>query len=146
MGYQRRHPLRDILDLQERMQRVFEESLRDCEPLRRPGQWMPQGDVVEDNEALYIMAELPGVKRENILLDLSEGMITISGHKPFTHDSEGENYYMIERQYGSFRRTIHIPHAVDSQAIQARLEGGVLEIKVPKLNNFRTRRIPISEK
>lgn len=146
MGYQRRHPLRDILDLQERMQRVFEESLRDCEPLRRPGQWMPQVDVVEDDEALYIRAELPGVKREDIVLDLSEGVIVISGKKPFTHDSQGENYYMIERQYGSFRRTISIPHAVDIQAVQARLEGGILEVRVPKLNDFHTRRIPISEK
>jgi HSP20 family protein len=146
MGYHRRHPLRDILDLQDRMNRVFEESLRDCEPLRLPGQWNPQADVVEDDEALYIRVELPGVRREDIFLDLSESMITISGKKPFAHDNHSENYYMIERQYGSFRRTFAIPHAVDGNAIQARLEGGILEVRVPKLNNFRTRRISITEK
>jgi len=146
MAYQRRHPLRDILDLQDRMNRAFEESLRDCEPLRLPGQWIPQVDVVEDDEALYIRAELPGVRKEDIILDLSDGLISISGKKPFTHDSRSESYYMIERQYGSFRRTFSIPPTVDVQSVQAKLEGGILEIRVPKLNNCHARRIPITER
>ncbi|HNR52202.1 MAG: Hsp20/alpha crystallin family protein [Bacteriovoracaceae bacterium] len=146
MGSQRRHPLRDILDLQDRMNRVFEESLREGESIRLPGQWNPQVDMIEDDEALYILAELPGVKREDIILDFSEGMITISGKKPFTRGNQSENYYMVERQYGAFRRTFSIPHAIDGNAIQAKLEGGILEIRMPKLNNFRTRRISITEK
>ena len=92
MGSQRRHPLRDILDLQDRMNRVFEESLREGESIRLPGQWNPQVDMIEDDEALYILAELPGVKREDIILDFSEGMITISGKKPFTRGNQRENY------------------------------------------------------
>ncbi len=146
MGYQKRHPIRDILDLQDRMNRVFEESLRESEYVRLPGQWNPQVDVAEDDEALYIRAELPGVKREDISLDLSDGVLTISGSKPFTHDNRSENYYMIERQYGSFRRTFNIPKAVDVHAIQARLENGMLEVRVPKLNDIGTRKIPIIEK
>jgi HSP20 family protein len=146
MGYQKRHPIRDILDLQDRMNRVFEESLRDSEHVRLPGQWNPQVDIAEDDEALYIRAELPGVKREDISLDLSDGELTISGSKPFTHDNRSENYYMIERQYGSFRRTFNIPKAVDVHAIQARLDKGMLEVRVPKLNDIGTRKIPIIEK
>ena len=59
MGYQKRHPIRDILDLQDRMNRVFEESFRDSEHVRLPGRWNPQVDVAEDDEALYIRAETP---------------------------------------------------------------------------------------
>ncbi|HPW68286.1 MAG: Hsp20/alpha crystallin family protein [Desulfomonilia bacterium] len=146
MGYQKRHPIRDILDLQDRMNRVFEESLRDPEHARLPGRWNPQVDVAEDDEALYIRAELPGVKREDISLDLSDGVLTISGNKPFAHENRSENYYMIERQYGTFRRTFNIPKAVDVHAIQARLEKGMLEIRVPKLNDIHGRKIPIIER
>lgn len=146
MAYQRRHPLRDILDLQDRMNRVFEESLRDTGLSRMPGHCNPPVDVFEDNEALYIRVELPGVRREDIILDFSEGMITISGKKPYTHDNQNESYHMIERQYGSFRRTFSISHPVDSTAVHAQFEAGVLEIVLPKLKDARTRRVPIMEK
>jgi len=146
MAYQRRHPLRDILDLQDRMNRVFEESLRDPGLSQLPGHCNPPVDVFEDDELMYIRAELPGVKREDIILDFSDGVITITGKKPFAHDNQNESYHMIERQYGSFRRSFSISHPVDTNAVQARLQDGVLEISFPKLRDKRTRRIPISEK
>ncbi len=146
MGYQRRHPLRDILDLQDRMNRVFEESLRDPGLTRAPGQCTPPVDVFEDDEALYIRAELPGVKRDDIIIDFSDGVITITGKKPFTHDSQSENFHMIERQYGSFSRRFSVSHPVDSQSIQAKFDAGVLEIVFPKLKDSSTRRIAITEK
>ena len=146
MAYQRRHPLRDILDLQDRMNRVFEESLRDSGLSRLPGQCVPPVDVFEDDEVMYIRAELPGVKREDIILDFSEGVITISGNKPFAQDRQNENYHMIERQYGSFRRSFSISYPVDVGAVQARFESGVLEISLPKVRDKSARRIPINEK
>ncbi len=142
MAYQRRPPLRDILDLQDRMNRVFEESLRD----RVPGQCNPPVDVFEDDEALYIKAELPGVRREDVILDFSDGVVTISGKKTFIHDNQNESFHMIERQYGSFRRRFSISQPVDISAVQAKLESGVLEIMFPKIKDTTTRRIPISEK
>lgn len=145
MAYRRRHPLRDILDLQDRMNRVFEESMRDT-GLSRPGHCNPPVDVFEDDENLYIKTELPGVKREDIILDFSDGVLTISGKKPFTHDNQNESYHMIERQYGSFRRSFSISHPVDGNAVQAKFEAGVLEISFPKLKDNRTRRIPITDK
>jgi HSP20 family protein len=146
MAYQRRHPLRDILDLQDRMNRVFEESLRDTGLSRLPGHCNPPVDVFEDDEVIYIRAELPGVKREDIILDFSDGVITITGKKPFTHDNQTDSYHMIERQYGSFRRSFSVPHPVDTNAVHARMENGVLEISFPKSRDMSTRRIQISEK
>ncbi len=146
MGYQRRHPLRDILDLQDRMNRVFEESMRDTGVSRTPGQCNPPVDLFEDEEALYIRAELPGVRREDIVLDFTEGVITLSGKKPFSRENQNESYHMIERQYGSFRRSFSISHPVDSQGIQARFDAGVLEVVFPKIKDDTIRRIPIIEK
>jgi HSP20 family protein len=146
MNREKRHLLRDIFDLQDRMNRVFEESLRDTGFSRTPGQCNPPVDVFEDDDTLYVRAELPGVKREDVILDFSEGVITISGKKPYTHDNQNENYHMIERQYGSFRRSFSISHLVDSRAVRARMEAGVLEIVLPKLKDARTRQVPIIEK
>ena len=146
MAHQRRHPLRDILDLQDRMNRVFEESLRDTGLSRLPGHCVPPVDVFEDDEVMYIRAELPGVKREDIVLDFSDGVITISGTKPFAHDSQKENYHMIERQYGSFRRSFSLSYPVDTSAVRAKFESGVLEVSFPKVQDRSTRRIPINER
>jgi HSP20 family protein len=146
MAYQRRHPLRDILDLQDRMNRVFEESLRDTGLSRLPGQCNPPVDVFEDDDVMYIRAELPGVKREDIILDFSDGVISISGKKPFSHDNQKDSYHMIERQYGSFRRSFSLSYPVDVSAVHARFENGVLEVSFPKIRDKSTRRIPINEK
>lgn len=147
MGYQRRHPIRDILDLQDRMNRVFEESMRDTGMSRQPGHCNPPVDVFEDDDALYIRAELPGVRREDIMIDYSDGVLTISGKKPFSHaNQQNESYYMIERQYGSFRRSFSLSHPVDGGTIQAKFEAGVLEIVFPKLQAAKSRRIPITVK
>jgi HSP20 family protein len=144
MAYQRRHPLRDILDLQDRMNRVFEESLRDTGLSRLPGHCNPPVDVFEDDEMMFLRAELPGVKREDIILDFSDGVITITGKKPFTHDNQTDSYHMIERQYGTFRRSFSISHPVDPNTVHAKMENGVLEISFPKLKDKSARRIPIS--
>jgi len=128
------------------MNRVFEESLRDTGLSGLPGHCNPPVDVFEDDEVMYIRAELPGVRREDINLDFSEGVITISGRKPFAHDNQNESYHMIERQYGSFTRSFSISHPVDISAVHARFESGVLEISLPKIRDNSTRRIPINEK
>ncbi len=138
--------MKDILYMQDRMNRVFEESLRDSGVYRTPGQWIPHVDVFEDDAALTIKAELPGVKREDIILDVSDGMLTLTGKKQFAHDDQTESYHMIERQYGSFRRTFNLPEIVDINKVDAKLEAGVLQIVLPKHGQSQTKRIPIVEK
>jgi len=128
------------------MNRVFEESLRDTGLSRLPGHCNPPVDVFEDDEVMYLRAELPGVKREDIILDFSDGVITITGKKPFTHDNQTDSYHMIERQYGTFRRSFSISYPVDMNAVHAKMENGVLEISFPKIVDKSTRRIPISGK
>jgi HSP20 family protein len=146
MSSDRRHPLRDILSLQDKMNRVFDESIRDSGVYKTPGQWVPHVDVFEDDTSLTIKAELPGVRREDILLDVSDRMLTLSGNKQFAHEDQSESYHMIERRYGTFRRTFNIPDVVDINKVDAKLEAGVLQIVLPKLKRSSTRKIPITEK
>ncbi|MCD6569923.1 MAG: Hsp20/alpha crystallin family protein [Deltaproteobacteria bacterium] len=141
----RRQRLKDLLYLQERMNRVFEDSLKDKEGLIAPGEWIPPVDVFEDDSSIILKAELPGIKREDIALDVNNSVLTISGEKGFEHEKSRESYHMIERHYGSFRRSFSIPDTVDSDKIEARYEKGVLEIILPKLEGSVSRQIPISK-
>ncbi|HHO75918.1 MAG TPA: Hsp20/alpha crystallin family protein [Deltaproteobacteria bacterium] len=146
MSSERRHPLKDILYLQDRMNRVFDESVRDSGIYKTPGQWIPHVDIFEDDVSLTIKAELPGVKREDVILDMSDGVLTLSGKKQYSHEDQAESYHMIERQYGSFRRSFNIPDVVDVTKVDAKLEDGVLRINLPKLKRSSTKKIPIVER
>lgn len=146
MSSERRHPLRDILYLQDRMNRVFEESLRESGVYRTPGQWIPYVDIFEDDVDVTIKVELPGVKKDDIMLDVSDGQLTISGKKHIDHMDQTESYRVIERQYGSFRRSFSLPDVVDINKVDAKFENGVLQVVLPKLKRSNTKRIPVIEK
>ncbi len=141
----KKQSLKELLYLQERMNRAFEESIRDKELSTQSGQWVPLVDIFEDDESIILRAELPGVKKDDIILDVSNGVLTLSGKKQFRHEEQCENYHMIERQYGTFRRSFSLPDIVDVDKIDAKYERGVLEVVLPKTENSITRQIPITE-
>lgn len=140
----RRQSLRDLLFLQDRMNRVFENSMRDMSGAAEPGEWVPHCDIYEDDSSITIKAELPGMKREEIMLDSSNGQLTISGRKHVPHEDQIESYHIIERQYGSFKRSFNLPENIDLEKIQAHYENGVLEVVLPRLSREVTRQIPIT--
>lgn len=133
----------DLLLLQDRMNRVFEESLRESGISRDPGQWVPHVDMFEDDASVVIKAELPGVKRDDISLDISDGVISISGKKPLEHEEIAENFHVVERQYGFFKRSLPLPGTVDLNSVEASYHSGVLEITLTKPTDSRSRRITI---
>ncbi len=133
----------DLLMLQERMNRVFEENLRDTGISRSPGQWIPYVDIFEDDVSLTLKAELPGVRREDITLDITDGVLTISGRKPFEHEETAENFHAIERQYGFFKRSFTLPEVVELDAVEASYHAGVLQVVLPKPTVSASRKIPI---
>ena len=132
----------DLLTLQERMNRVFEENLRDTGISRSPGQWIPYVDIFEDDVSLTLKAELPGVRREDITLDITDGVLTISGRKPFEHEETAENFHAIERQYGFFKRSFTLPEVVELDSVEASY-AGVLQVVLPKPTVSASRKIPI---
>lgn len=141
----KKQSLKELLYLQERMNRAFEESIRDKELATQSGQWVPLVDIFEDDESIVLRAELPGVKKEDIILDVSNGVLTLSGKKQFRHEEQCENYHMMERQYGTFRRSFSLPDIVDVDKIDAKYERGVLEVVLPKTEGSISHQIPISE-
>jgi len=145
MSEERRHPLRDLFYLQDRIDRVFDETLKDSRVYKTPGQWVPYVDIFEDDDMLTIKVELPGVRKDDIILDIGRGLLTISGEKRFSHDKQSENYHMIERQFGYFKRSFNMPDFVDIEKVDAKFRTGILMVTLPKLNGSDARRILITK-
>ena len=92
--------------------------------------WSPALDVLQEEGDVVVRAELPGVKPEDVDITLSRGVLTISGQRKAEQESQGQGYYVRERRYGSFRRSMVLPEGIDESKIRARYEDGVLEVRI----------------
>jgi HSP20 family protein len=94
--------------------------------------WSPSCDVKETDSSFVIHAELPGVKKEDIHLELQDGVLTISGEKKQEKKEENEKWHRVERFYGSFQRKMKVPEGVTEENTKAKFNNGVLEVEFPK--------------
>lgn len=106
--------------------------------------WAPVCDVVETADAFVITAELPGVKDEDVRIDVADGVLTIGGERRLEQEVDRERYHRIERSYGGFERTFRLPPGVREDDIHASVAYGVLKVTVPKAQVAGARRVPIS--
>jgi len=135
-------PIRDLMALKDRMNRLLESVLRkgDGSPEGLWG-WGPPVDLREDREAFLLTAEVPGVRREDIMIRVEGGIVTLEGRRPL--DREARSALRIERPYGTFTRTFHLPAPVDESKVTARLHLGVLEVFLPKSAGARASSIKV---
>lgn len=92
----------------------------------------PSVDIFEEADNVVVKAEIPGVKKEDLTVNVTENAITISGEKKKEEKAEEKDYYRYERSYGAFSRTLPLPVEVQSDKAKAKFSEGVLEVKVPK--------------
>jgi HSP20 family protein len=137
-------PLRELGSLQNEMNRLFNTVFDTPQPagstLRR---WMPAMDLVETDESFVLRADLPGLSEEDIKIEFEDGTLTVSGERKAEHESKGEGYYRVERAFGSFSRSLTLPQGVDPEAVTATVDRGVLEVRIPKPEQRKPRRIEI---
>lgn len=107
--------------------------------------WAPPVDVEETPEELILTAELPGMSREAIDIELEDGVLTIQGDKKEEEKSETTQGLLYERRWGSFTRRFTLPRAVDAANITARYDNGILTVRVPKAEEAKGRKIEISD-
>lgn len=98
----------------------------------RRGEITPAVDISEDDRAVTLTAELPGMKEEDVEVVLREDMLTVKGEKKSEREEQKENYYLTERRYGSFERTFRLPETADVDKIKAAIADGVLTVTIPK--------------
>lgn len=95
-------------------------------------QFAPSVDVRENEKEIVIEAELPGMSEDDISVEMRDDVLTIKGEKKFEEEKKDENYYMMERRYGSFQRSLRVPETIDSDRIEAKFDKGVLSVHLPK--------------
>lgn len=127
----------------EEMEKWFGDVFRRPFSLMRPSWWpglkmpeieeiTPSVDIFTEGDNVVVKAEIPGMKKEDLDITLTEDTITISGEKKKEEKVEKKNYYRLERSYGSFTRSFSLPAEVQTEKAQAKFKDGVLEIRVPK--------------
>ncbi|MCD6352851.1 MAG: Hsp20/alpha crystallin family protein [Proteobacteria bacterium] len=124
-----------------------------CAPFRRgfgaqkenlQESWYPSVDIHEDKNNLIIKAELPGIKKEDVSIEIKDNVLTIKGERKRDEEIKRENYHRIERVYGSFSRSFTLPDAVKEDKVKAGYKDGILEITLPKAEKAQTKAIPIT--
>lgn len=129
MAIQRWDPVRDMIRLKERMNRLFEETLS------RSGAtngWAPPMDLFEEPDRYVVRADLPGVGSSDIELEVHERTLTLRGERKMDPRVPKDAYLRIERPYGRFSFQLSLPSSVERKGIQAVHRGGVIEINLPK--------------
>ena len=139
-------PLREFSTLQNEMNRLFDTVFDTPAPganantLRR---WMPAMDLVESGDHFVLRADLPGLSEEDVKIELEDTTLTISGERKAEHETSREGYHRVERAFGSFSRSLTLPQGIDPEAVTAHFDRGVLEVRVPKPEERKPRKIQI---
>jgi HSP20 family protein len=105
--------------------------------------WVPRVDIEDNNEAVFLHMDVPGVKKEDINVDFHDGVLTISGKRESREESKEKNQYRMERRYGSFRRSFQIETPVDEHKVSAKMDNGELSVVLPKSLSKEAKRIQI---
>ncbi len=149
MALTRWDPFRDLLSLQERMNKLFEDSIaRSNSPAADPGvgTWSPAVDIIEKGDELILRAEVPGIALEDVDLQVHDDTLVMLGERRFEKEAKNENYHRIERAYGTFSRSFTLPGIIDQANIKAKLKDGILEVHLPKAQSAKPTAIPIEIK
>lgn len=112
-------------------------------PLSRESSFKPASEIVEKENEFLLSVDLPGVKKEDVTIDLHDNILKLSAQRKEEHNSEENGYLHSERFYGTYERSFRVPKNVSETDVQANLEDGILNIRLPKVESQEKRRIEI---
>ena len=105
--------------------------------------WAPPMDLVEAEDHFVFKADLPGLGDEDVTIEVQDGTLTLSGERKSEHETREKGWYRLERSFGRFSRSLTLPEGVDADKIEASFDKGVLEVRIPKPEERKPRRISI---
>jgi HSP20 family protein len=142
-----RDPMLDLMyNLERRMGKIFNEPYMYTDsgmPELSTAAWVPVVDIFEEPDHLRIVAEIPGVKPENVKIAVEDNVLTIQGTKEQVAEERAEKVHRYERTYGAFERSFTLPGTVNAEAIKATYEHGLLTLTLPKLEKAKARQIKV---
>jgi HSP20 family protein len=134
--------LQDLGDVRRRMLQMFEEPFG-LPVFREAVGWMPSVDISETETDIVLKADMPGMKKEDVDIELENNVLTLKGEKKEEHEEKEKERYLYERSYGSFQRSFTLPSTVDETKVTAEFTEGVLKVTLPKSGQPRGRKIEI---
>jgi HSP20 family protein len=140
-------PFRDLITTQDRMNRLFNETLGRFlggEEGVSTGNWIPPVDIYETEHDVVLKAELPGVDPKDVEASVHDGLLYLKGERKYESEVKEENYRHVERAYGGFARTFTLPAAVDAEKVKAEFKDGILTVTLPKREEAKPKKIKIS--
>jgi HSP20 family protein len=146
MELMRWNPMRDVFGFGHRMNHLFDDVFR---PVAREdgglSMWngYPTVDIYDNDENIVITAELPGIDKTDIVIDVKDGVLTLKGERSFDNEVKEEKYYCRERTFGKFQRAFRLPADVDPEKINADYKDGILKIDIPKPEEQKPKKITV---
>jgi len=148
MSIVRWEPFRDLSSIQSEMNRLFSTVLES--PGTAAGQsagvqrrWAPAMDLLESGDHFVLRADLPGLSEEDVSIEVEDSTLTVSGERRFEQQVDEGGFHRVERAYGTFSRSLTLPPGVDPEGVSAEFDRGVLEVRIPKPEDSRPRKITI---
>jgi HSP20 family protein len=140
------NPMRDVFSLRHQMNHLFDDVFK---PVVRGDSrvfmwnWNPTVDIYDNDENIVIKAELPGIDKKDIVIDVKDGLLALKGERSFDNEVKEEKYYCRERTFGKFERVFRLPADVDPEKISANYKDGILKIEIPKPEEQQPKQITV---
>jgi HSP20 family protein len=140
------NPMRNVFSLKHQMNHIFDDFFR---PVVRGDNRLsiwnvyPKVDIYDNDENIVITAELPGIDKKDIIIDVKDGVLTLKGERSFDNEVKEDKYYCRERAFGKFERVFRIPDDIDPEKISADYKDGILKIDIPKPEKQKPKQITV---
>ena len=132
-------PIRDLLGVEDEFDRLLGRT-------NARSAWVPALDVHESEDRFEVTLDLPGLEPGDVTVTFEDGVLTVSGKRELSTEEHGKTFHRIERSYGSFARSIRLPHTADGDRIVATFDKGVLSVAVPKAEAAKPRTIEVTSR
>jgi len=149
MAIVRWEPFRELGSIQSEMNRLFNTVLDGPSAAGQGGvqrRWAPAMDLVESGDHYVLKLDLPGLNEDDITLEIEDSTLTVSGERRFEQEVDEGGFHRVERSYGTFSRSLTLPPGIDPEGFTAEFDRGVLEVRIPKPEERKPRRISIGLK
>jgi HSP20 family protein len=148
MALVRWNPMGDLMQMREEMDRLFNQFTKRGDGEESAwirGVWAPSVDIYESEDAFVLKAELPGFTKDDVQIELHNNRLTVRGERKQETEAKEEQYHRRERAYGRFERSFMLPTMIDADKVTANFKNGVLELRLPKSEKAKPKRIAIQE-
>src|SRR5215208_5147588 len=137
-------PFRELSSLQTEMNLLFNAAF-DTSGGGNGGarRWAPAMDLLETDDHFVLRADLPGMTESDVNIELEDNVLTVSGERKAEHEEKREGFYRVERTFGGFSRSLTLPKGIDADAVTVGFDNGVLEVRIPKPEQRKPRKITI---